>query len=296
MPAQGTWQLSSCPKTLHHKRSVFFVSITSKERTVALDERIISEAILTRYYEKFKSSLDLDIAVVGGGPAGLTAAYLLARDGFNVAVFERKLSVGGGMWGGGMTWNMIVIQEESKRILEDMGLSCELFRDEYYTVDAVAATTTIASKACLAGAKVFNCMSVEDVEIRTVDDEPRVTGLVINSSPVEMAGLHVDPIVVRTKCVIEATGHALEVLHTLVRKNDVSLNTPSGAIEGERSMWADVAETTTLTNTGEVFPGIWVAGMAANACYGSYRMGPIFGGMLLSGEKVARDISAMLKK
>ena len=47
-----------------------------------------------------KSSLDLDVTIVGAGRAGLTAAYLLARDGFNVAVFERKLSVGGGMWGG----------------------------------------------------------------------------------------------------------------------------------------------------------------------------------------------------
>lgn len=139
---------------------------------MALDERIISEAILTTYFEKFKSSLDLDVAIVGAGPAGLTAAHLLARDGFNVAVFERKLSVGGGMWGGGMTWNMIVVQEEGKRIFEDIGLTCALYQDGYYTVDAVAAVTTLASKACLAGAKVFNCMSVEDVEIRTVDNAP----------------------------------------------------------------------------------------------------------------------------
>jgi ribulose 1,5-bisphosphate synthetase/thiazole synthase len=55
-------------------------------------------------------------------------------------------------------------------------------------------------------------------------------------------------------------------------------------------MWADVAEQQTLENTREVFPGLYVAGMAANATVGGPRMGPIFGGMLLSGEKVAKEI------
>ena len=69
---------------------------------MSLDERIITQAILEGYFEKFKSSLDLDVAIVGGGPSGLTAARLLAADGFNVALFERTLSLGGGMGGGGM--------------------------------------------------------------------------------------------------------------------------------------------------------------------------------------------------
>jgi ribulose 1,5-bisphosphate synthetase/thiazole synthase len=43
-----------------------------------------------------------------------------------------------------------------------------------------------------------------------------------------------------------------------------------------------------LDNTKEAFPGVFVAGMAANATFGSYRMGPIFGGMLLSGERAAK--------
>jgi thiamine thiazole synthase len=59
-------------------------------------------------------------------------------------------------------------------------------------------------------------------------------------------------------------------------------------------MWADVAENTTLENTKEAFPGVFAAGMAANATFGSFRMGPIFGGMLLSGEKVAQLIDERL--
>jgi thiamine thiazole synthase len=35
--------------------------------------------------------------------------------------------------------------------------------------------------------------------------------------------------------------------------------------------------------------------MAANATFGGPRMGPIFGGMLLSGEKVAQELIQRLK-
>ena len=259
-----------------------------------LNERIITDAIITEYFAKFRSSLELDVAIVGGGPSGLTAAGKLAEKGFNVALFERKLSIGGGMWGGGMTFNYVVVQEASKHLLEEVGVPVKAFGDGYFTADAVTATTCLAARACRAGAKVFNCMSVEDVCIRESGDGKRVTGIVINSSPVELAGLHVDPLVLDCKYLVEATGHATEVLKTLVRKNDVTLDTPSGGIEGEQSMWADVAENTTVDNTREVFPGMYVAGMAANATFGSYRMGPIFGGMLLSGEKVAEELAARI--
>ena len=65
---------------------------------MALDEVIISRAIIERFLQKFNSSLEVDVAIVGGGPAGLVAAYYLVKDGYSVALFERKLSIGGGMW------------------------------------------------------------------------------------------------------------------------------------------------------------------------------------------------------
>jgi len=55
-------------------------------------------------------------------------------------------------------------------------------------------------------------------------------------------------------------------------------------------MWAELGEAQILENTREVYPGLYVTGMSANATFGSYRMGPIFGGMLLSGRKVAELI------
>jgi thiamine thiazole synthase len=85
-------------------------------------------------------------------------------------------------------------------------------------------------------------------------------------------------------------------MKVIERKVDAKLLTPSGKVEGEKSMWADVAERTTLENTREAFPGVYVAGMSANATFGNFRMGPIFGGMLLSGEKAAQLIMERLKK
>jgi ribulose 1,5-bisphosphate synthetase/thiazole synthase len=60
-------------------------------------------------------------------------------------------------------------------------------------------------------------------------------------------------------------------------------------------MWAEIGEREILENTKEVYPGLIVTGMAASAVFGSPRMGPIFGGMLLSGKKAAQVAMELLK-
>jgi thiamine thiazole synthase len=52
-------------------------------------------------------------------------------------------------------------------------------------------------------------------------------------------------------------------------------------------MWAERGESALLEFSKEVYPGLVVSGMAANAVSGGHRMGPIFGGMMLSGERAA---------
>ena len=47
---------------------------------------------------------------------------------------------------------------------------------------------------------------------------------------------------------------------------------------------AEKAESMIISHTKETFPGLIVPGMAANAVFGENRMGPVFGGMMLSGE------------
>ncbi|MCK4331802.1 MAG: ribose 1,5-bisphosphate isomerase, partial [Dehalococcoidia bacterium] len=58
----------------------------------------------------------------------------------------------------------------------------------------------------------------------------------------------------------------------------------------------EVGEKAIVENTKQVCPGLLVAGMAANAVFGSPRMGPIFGGMLLSGKKAAELAMDLLRK
>ncbi|MEW6725459.1 MAG: sulfide-dependent adenosine diphosphate thiazole synthase [Bacillota bacterium] len=251
-----------------------------------LDERVIARAIIERYNKKLLDCLDSDVAIVGGGPSGLTAAYYLAKAGLRTVLFERKLSVGGGMWGGAIMFNEIVVQKEALPVMQDMGIRYEAFEPGYYTASSVESVAALTLAAVKAGATIMNLISVEDVCLQN----DRVTGLVLNWTPVELGRFHVDPIATHSRYTIDATGHDARIVNILARKANIRLNTPSGSAVGERPMWADVAETEILENTREVYPGLFVTGMAANAVAGGYRMGPIFGGMLLSGKLVAERI------
>jgi len=257
-----------------------------------LDEVVITKAIIERYIEKLKNCLNLDVAIVGGGPAGLVAGSILSKNGLNVALFERKLSIGGGMWGGGMMFNEIVVQEDAKKILDEFDISYREYQKNYYTADSIESVAALILKAKKSGLNIFNCISIEDVMVR----EDAVCGLVIQWSPVEMAGLHVDPLVVKSKFVIDATGHDAEIVSIVEKKCPGELFTKTGKVIGEKSLWADKGEITTVENTKEVYKNLFVAGMAANAVFGSNRMGPVFGGMLLSGKKVAEKIIKRLKE
>lgn len=258
---------------------------------MALSEKKVSEAIIKRYTEKLLDSLKCDVVIVGAGPSGLVAASELAKSGWKTSLIERKLSIGGGMWGGGMMMNEIVVQQEGKEILDSFGVKTVMSSKEYFTADSIESVCSIGARAVKNGATIFNLISVEDLIIK----ENKAEGVVINWSSVDLAGLHVDPLTIESQFVIDATGHPAEVVRIIEKKVDARLMTPSGKVEGERSLWADRAEQTTLENTREVFPNVFVAGMCANATFGSYRMGPIFGGMLLSGKKVAQLVSSKLE-
>lgn len=250
-------------------------------------ENIVSLGIVDSYYRKLRENITVDVAIVGGGPSGLVAAYFLAKNNYKVAVFERSLAPGGGMWGGAMMFNQIVIQKQALHLLDEFEIAAELYEGDLYVVDSVEATSSLIYHAVKAGATIFNCYSVEDVVLK----DGRVNGVVVNWAPVHREKLHVDPLMFTARAVLEGTGHPCEVAALVARKNGVKLNTATGGVVGEKSLSAAEAEITTVENTKEIYPGLYVAGMAANGVHGGFRMGPIFGGMLLSGEKAAKNIS-----
>jgi len=260
---------------------------------VKIDEITISKAITESFMKDFLQAMDVDVAIAGAGPAGLTAAYYLAKEGVNTVIFERNLRVGGGMPGGGMMFNRIVVQEEGKWILDEFGVRTTEYQEGYYVADSLETVSTICSKSIKAGAKIFNLISVEDVMIR---EDDRITGLVLNWSATSLAKLHVDPLAIRSKMVIDATGHESEVCRVVAKKLGANLKTRTGEVIGEKSMWAEVGEKEIVENTREVYPGLIVAGMAANAVFGSPRMGAIFGGMFLSGKRAAEVALEIIQK
>jgi len=249
-----------------------------------LKEIEISRAIIETYMNEILENLSLDVAIVGAGPSGMVAGYYLAKNGAKVAIFEKKLSIGGGIWGGAMGFNKIVVQEEAKEILDEFGIDYRPFKNGLYVADAIETATTIASKAVKAGAKFFNMVEVEDLVLK----ENRVAGIVINWTPVMMTGLHVDPLTVEARFVVDSTGHGAQISQHLVRRGLLQ-------VPGEGPMWAEKGEELTVKHTKEVFPGLYVTGMAANALAGAPRMGPIFGGMFLSGRKAAFEILEKLR-
>ena len=196
------------------------------------------------------------------------------------------------MWGGGMMFSRIVVQTEARDIMDEFGVTLTKYQEGYYVADSVETVSALCYRCVKAGACIFNLLSVEDVMIR---EDDRVTGLVLNWSAVSMANLHVDPLTIRSKLVIDATGHDAEVCRIVARKLGEKLDTRTGGVVGEKSMWAEVGEKELIANTKEIYPGLLMTGMAVNAVLGFPRMGAIFGGMLLSGKKVAELAIDLLK-
>jgi thiazole biosynthesis enzyme len=246
-------------------------------------ETDISRVIIEQYTRRLSAHLENDVVIVGGGPAGLAAGYYLAKEKVKTTVVEKKLSIGGGIWGGAAGYNVVTF--EDKEILSDIGVRTKK-QGDLYIADAIEFAAGLAYKAKRAGAEIFNLIEAEDIVLK----QETVKGIVVNSASARALGLHVDPFCIGAKYVIDATGHPAELVGML--KTRMPERFPKEL--QEYFMDVETSEAGVVEKTSEVFPGLYVAGMAVCDVFNLPRMGPIFGGMLKSGKKVAELINERL--
>ena len=252
-------------------------------------EKEVTRAIVSGFARQFEEYVESDCVIVGAGPAGLMAGRLLARDGVKVLIVERNNYLGGGFWIGGYLMNKVTFRHPAQEQLDDLGVPYEKAPGGIFVADGPHACSKLIAAACDAGVKFANMTFVDDVVLR---EGNRVAGVVINWTPVRALPREitcVDPVAIETKVVIDATGHDACVVSKLAERGLVK-------IVGYGAMWVERSEDLVVQHTGEVHPGLIVAGMAAATVYGLPRMGPTFGAMLLSGIKAAEVARVILKR
>jgi|TARA_B100001964_G_scaffold245552_1_gene333325 thiamine thiazole synthase len=255
----------------------------------SIQEKDVTRAIVKLFSEELIEHAENDVVIVGGGPAGLMAGRDLAEAGIKTLIVERNNYLGGGFWIGGYLMNKITVRGPAQKILDEIDVPYSEYRKGLYVTDGPHACSKLIAAACDAGVKILNMTKVDDIIMKEND---RVSGVVINWSPISALPREitcVDPISLESKLVIDATGHDAEVVDALQRRGKIKM-------KGMGAMWVERSEDAVVEHTGEAYPGLMVMGMAVSTLYGLPRMGPTFGGMLLSGKRAAEIAIDLLKK
>jgi thiamine thiazole synthase len=252
-----------------------------------ISEADVSRAIIEGFTKDLLGHTSTDVIIVGSGPAGLTAAHFLSKLGVKTLIIERNIYAGGGFWQGGFLFPKTVVEAPGQEILEELGIFMEEVKPGLYMADSFKVVSKLLSATSESGAKLLNSTYVDDV----VYKNGRISGVVVNWFPITQMPSFItcmDPIALESKVVIDATGHEANIASRVAKI--VGLE-----IKGHGAMDIGDAETKVVKNTKEIYPGLITCGMASASVFGTPRMGPIFGGMLLSGKKAAELALGILK-
>ncbi len=255
----------------------------------AVGEKEVTRAIVGEFAKQFMDYVESDVIIVGGGPSGLIAGRDLAAAGVKVLVIERNNYLGGGFWIGGYLLNKTTVRAPAQTILDELNVPYMEASPGLFVADGPHACAKLIGAACDAGVKIVNMTVFDDVVLR---ENNRVAGAVINWTPITALPREitcVDPVAMESKVVVDATGHDACVARCLERRGLLKCSTYG-------AMWVERSEDLVVEHTGEAHPGLVVAGMAVSTVYGLPRMGPTFGGMLLSGKRAAEVILGILGK
>jgi len=246
-----------------------------------VDEKDVTRAIVGAFLRQFEEYAESDVIIVGGGPSGLIAGRDLAAAGKKVLIVERNNYIGGGFWIGGYLMNKVTLRAPADELLRELGIPYEEAKPGLLVADGPHACSKLIAAACDAGVKFANMTIFDDVVLR---EGNRVAGAVVNWTPVTALPREitcVDPIALESRIVIDATGHDACVVKKMEERGLIKT-------VGFGGMWVERSEDLLVEHTGKVLPGLIVCGMAVSTVYGLPRMGPTFGGMLLSGQRAAK--------
>ncbi|MCL6623467.1 MAG: sulfide-dependent adenosine diphosphate thiazole synthase [Fimbriimonadales bacterium] len=245
-------------------------------------EKDVTRAIVEGFSRTLFEYVDSDVIIVGAGPAGLMSGRELARRGLRTLIVEQNNYLGGGFWLGGYMMNKVTLRAPAESVLKELQVPFEEYREGLYVTDGPHATSKLIASACEAGVKFLQLTSFDDAVIR----DGAVAGVVVNWTPVQALPRQitcVDPVALEAKLVIDASGHDAVVVRRLEQRGILKA-------KGLGAMWVEASEDLVVEHTGEVYPGLIVAGMSVAETFGLPRMGPTFGAMLLSGKRAAEIV------